>query len=103
MQLLVKADGILLSFTVLQDNTRQETSTDSYKICCESLPNQAFVFLLKDKGVQNLLLSQTVAVATEVATETNPYILECKMSLKRNIHLLKNLVIQNKYLKFTVL
>lgn len=61
MQLLVKADDVLLSLTVLQDNTGQETSTGSYKICCESLPNQAFVFLLKDKGVENLLLSQAAA------------------------------------------
>lgn len=61
MQLLVKADDILLSLTVLQDNTGQETSTGSYKICCGSWPNQAFVFLLKDKGVENLLLSLAAA------------------------------------------
>lgn len=60
MQLFVKADEILLSLTVLQD-IEQETSTGSYKICCENLPNQAFLFLPKDKGVQNPLLSQAAA------------------------------------------
>lgn len=71
MQLLVKADDILLSLTVLQDNTGQETSTGSYKICCESLPNQAFVFLLKDKGFSTYFCHRQLL--TEVATETNPY------------------------------
>lgn len=86
MQLLVKADDILSSLTVLRGNTGQETSTGSYNTCCESLPNQAFLFLLEDKGAQKQDLIQ---------------LLECKMLLKRNSPLLKYEVIWNK--KFTIL